>query len=139
MISGPRYSYRKHGSCHYFGKRLLHVTTCSRNRYRISESFLARNEDGMLGHIGAGCKWFLNFCAGEGSWGFNPTSEEKLLWSPYHMAYIFASEQEHFLFPVIIGEFYELKDGVKKAGCWPGETPIPPLPKFKFEKQSKYF
>jgi hypothetical protein len=135
----PRYSYRKHGNCPYFGARLLNVNHLSRGRFRVKESFLARNTEGMLGFIGEGCKWFLNFCAGEGSWCFNPISEEELIWSPYHGAYIRASQQEHFLFPVIIGEFYELVDGVKKAGPLFGETEIPKLPAFKFEKKSKYF
>ena len=133
------YSYNKHGNSKYYGKALLTVAKCSGDhQFKVSESFIAIDTDGIVGSIGDGPKWFLNYVTQSGACCFNPIDVEDLLWSPYHNAYIYEYDKEHFLFPVRIGGFYELKDGVKTLGMFNNE-PIHKLPKNQFTKMSEYF
>ena len=142
MKTEPRYNYTDHGNDRYYGKALLSVTRCgahSKRQFRIHEAYLARNSEGMLGFLGNGPKWFLNWVTDTGACCFNPVEEDDLVWSLYHNAYIYKSQKEHFLFPVIMGEFYYLEDGVKKTGgCW-GKEVVPKLPEVRFPKRSEYF
>lgn len=139
MKQKPRYSYNKHGGCRYYGKCLLKVDTIVSNSiYEINESYLARNEEGVLGFIGQGPKWFLNYVAGEGSWAFNPIKEEDIVWSPYHNAYVYAIHTDHFRWPIIVNERYKIEDGEKYV-TWLYTKRIDKLPEFEFMKKSKYF
>jgi hypothetical protein len=138
MDRDVRYTYNKNGSCRYYGKRLLQVDNISRDIFIVKEYYLARDTDGVLGFIGVGPKWFLNFATGAGSWAFNPIKEEKMVWSPYHDAYVLKSQTEHFVWPHIINERYEIRDGEKYTGYFYTDGPMVKLPEFKFLEKSKY-
>lgn len=113
-----KYTYQKYQYDKFYGKQLLMVFNASGNSYRVKEFYLARNEEGMLGFIGEGITWFLNYITESGAGCFNPISEDKLMWSNYHNAYILKSEEEHFNFPVVLKEFYRLENGIKTVGAF---------------------
>lgn len=127
----PRYSYAAYNFDRFFGKRLFHVQRCYGDRFRVKEAVLVKNEKGVLGWIGDGIVWALNYIVGEGSWAFNPTKPGRLEWSPYHHAFIFKMDAEHFEYPVIINEFYTLSDGKKEALREYSKMEIPKLPRRK--------
>lgn len=127
----PRYSYKAYSNDKYFGKRLFHVQECSGGQFRVKEAILVKTEAGELGWIGEGVTWGLNFIVGEGSWSFNPVKEDRLQWSPYHHAFIFKSDEEHFQYPVIINEVYTLEEGNKyHVGAY-FKKEVPRLPERK--------
>jgi hypothetical protein len=114
----------------YINKRLYEVHTLSRdNQYRIHESILFRNEEGLLGFVGEGVTWGLCYATGTGSYCFNPIKETDLLWSAAHNCYFHKAHKEHFTFPIIIGQFYYLVNGVKSLGMFRGNDVVPALPK----------
>lgn len=109
-----RYSYEKHKFDPYYGKSLFSVMELSGGSFRVKEYFLVRNAEGRLGFVGEGVTWFLNYVIGDGACCFNPVDPERLLWSSWHNAYIFKSELNHFMFPVILGKCYTLEKDVKR-------------------------
>lgn len=124
-----RYSYNEHGRCPYYGLQLLTVEETRKDQYRVTCGILVRNSDGLLGFCGSGVKWALNFVTNSGASSFNPISENSIEWSKFHNAYIRRSQKEHFRYPVIVGEYYTLKDGVKRGGTLYAEETYPTLPK----------
>ena len=137
MNREPNYSYDRHGRDRYVGKQIYHVKSLGRDTYRIHMGMLARNTEGELGHIGQGVKWFLNWAADDGTWCFNPVKEEDLRWSSYHNAYFMKNKIDHFRFPIVIGEFYTLKDGKKFISDFYDE--VQSHEKTRFSRRSKYF
>jgi len=131
-----KYDYRKHGHDPYYGHRLITISSGSREQYIPELSYLVRDEDGRLGSVGAGNKWFMNYIADAGTWCFNPRKEEDFLWSPFHHAYFYKGYEEHFKFPLILGEPYILKDGEKQRGFW--NVPVPKLPDVSFKKEADF-
>lgn len=132
------YSYEKHGNCRYVGKCLLIAEAHNGNIFIIREHYLVKNKDNVLGYIGHGVKWFLNFVVNKGSWAFNPINEDKLLWSPFHRAYVLKTQLDHFKWPCVINEGYLIDNGKKYTGPFYTHGPMQKLPTFKFETKSKY-
>ena len=131
QVSKVRYNYEQHKFDRYYGKRLFTVRDCgSRDQYRVDESILVRNEDGMIGSIGDGVTWALNWITNTGTCSFNPLKEDMIEWSPLHHAFIWKHHKAHFQFPVIIGQYYFLRDGKKFYGTF-GEHEMPLLPIIK--------
>ena len=102
----------------YFGRRLILIdeTSASRKQFRANEHYIARNEDGMIGHMGDGIGPFLQWLTEGAPWAFNPLKTEDIVWVKRHHAFFFKHSIKHTKFPIIIGEFYTLKNGVKRVG-----------------------
>ena len=80
---------------------------------------LVRNDDGVLGHVGEGVVWGMNWLTESGACCFNPIKESDLLWSVVHNCYLRKGVKDHFKFPIILGQFYIFKDGKKIIDTFP--------------------
>jgi hypothetical protein len=99
----------------YFGRKLMHFSRSNYGREKVQVvpdiSYIVRNEEGIYGFVGGGTNnigSFINWCAGLGSWCFNPwVDKDEYVWSDVNQAYMHKSKSGLRQTPIFIGKFYK--------------------------------